>query len=77
MLAAALELAHDIARHTAPQSVAFSKALLWDSWALTPDEVEERETDAHRRLMAGPDAREGVLAYLEKRPPVWQGHLEH
>jgi len=73
VLAAALEMAHDIAANTAPQSVALSKALLWDSWALSPEEVERRETDAHHRLMAGPDAREGVLAYLEKRPPVWRG----
>jgi enoyl-CoA hydratase/carnithine racemase len=76
VLPVALELAQDIARHTAPQSVALSKQLLWDTWAHSPDEIERLETDFHHRLMAGPDAREGVLSYLEKRPPVWRGRLD-
>jgi enoyl-CoA hydratase/carnithine racemase len=76
VLPVALELAQDIARHTAPQSVALSKQLLWDTWAHSPDEIEQLETDFHHRLMAGPDAREGVLSYLEKRPPVWRGRLD-
>ena len=76
VLPAAVEIARDIARNTAPESVALSKQLLWDTWGLSPAEVERRETDDHHRLMAGPDAREGVLAYLEKRPPVWRGRLD-
>jgi enoyl-CoA hydratase/carnithine racemase len=76
VLPLALELGHDIARHTAPLSVALSKQLLWETWERTPEEVERLETEAHHRLMAGPDAREGVLAYLEKRPPVWRGRLD-
>ena len=76
VLPVAVELAQDIARHTAPQSVALSKQLLWDTWAHSPGEIERLETDFHHRLMAGPDAREGVLSYLEKRPPVWRGRLD-
>jgi enoyl-CoA hydratase/carnithine racemase len=75
VLPAALELAHDIAANTAPLSVAYSKRLLWDSWGLSLAEVEARETAHHHRLMGAPDAREGVLAFLEKRTPVWSGRL--
>ena len=38
-------------------------------------EVEELETRLHHRLMAHPDAREGVVAYLERRPADWRGSL--
>jgi enoyl-CoA hydratase/carnithine racemase len=68
-------MAHDIATHTAPRAVAASKALLWDSFALTADEVGERETAAHHILMAEGDAREGMRAYLDHRPPAWSGRL--
>jgi enoyl-CoA hydratase/carnithine racemase len=74
-LAAAVETAHDIAANTAPLSVAFSKQLLWDSWGRTPVEIERLETDAHHHLMGRPDAREGVMAFLERRPPEWQGSV--
>lgn len=73
VLPAALELARDIAANTAPMSVAFSKRLLWDSWDLSRAEVEARETEDHHVLMAHPDAREGVMAFLERRPPRWTG----
>jgi enoyl-CoA hydratase/carnithine racemase len=75
VLPAALAMAREIATHTAPLSVAASKALLWDSFNLSAAEVGERETDAHRVLMAHDDAREGVRAYLERRPPSWTGRL--
>jgi enoyl-CoA hydratase/carnithine racemase len=75
VLPAALSIARDIATHTAPRAVAASKALLWDSFALTADEVGVRETAAHRILMAEDDAREGMRAYLEHRPPSWTGRL--
>jgi len=75
VLPAALDLARDIAANTAPLSVMYSKRLLWETWSLTPAEVEARETEAHHHLMGHDDAREGVVAFLEKRPPRWQGHL--
>src|SRR4051794_27654873 len=75
VLPAALELARDIATNTAPLSVAYSKQLLWDTWALDAAGVERRETEAHHVLMTHPDAKEGPLAFLEKRPPDWQGRL--
>ncbi len=76
VLPTAMEIAGDIAHNTAPVSVALSKQLLWDTWGHGPEEIERLETDLHHRLMAGPDAREGVLAHLEKRPPVWRGRLD-
>jgi len=73
VLPAALELARDVAANAAPLSVAVSKKLLWDSWGHTRPEVEHLETELHHHLMAHPDAREGVVAYLERRPADWQG----
>jgi enoyl-CoA hydratase/carnithine racemase len=71
VLPAALEIARDIARNTAPLSVAVAKRLLWESGTLTAPEVERKETALHRVLMGSPDAVEGVMAYLEKRAPRW------
>jgi hypothetical protein len=48
-----------------------SKRLLWESFALRADEVERWETDLHHHLMGRPDAAEGPMAYLERRPPRW------
>jgi enoyl-CoA hydratase/carnithine racemase len=73
VLSAALEMARDVADNAAPLSVAVSKRLLWDTWGRTLPEVEHLETDLHHHLMAHPDAREGVVAYLERRQPRWQG----
>ena len=75
VLAAAIDLARDVAAHAAPLSVAASKQLLWGSWDRTAAEVEASETDLHRLLMSGADAREGVESFLEKRPPRWQGSV--
>jgi enoyl-CoA hydratase/carnithine racemase len=71
VLPAALDLARDVARNTAPLSVALSKRLLWASPALGRDEVERLETELHRVVMGRQDAREGVLAFVEKRAPDW------
>jgi enoyl-CoA hydratase/carnithine racemase len=71
VLPAALEIARDIARNTAPLSVAVAKRLLWESGGLTPADVERKETALHRVLMGRPDAVEGVMAWLEKREPRW------
>lgn len=67
----ALEEAHDMAVNTAPLSVAVSKRLLWGTFSMTPDEVDRAETDLHHHLMGEADAREGVMAFLERREPRW------
>lgn len=71
VLATALEMAHDIARNTAPLSVALSKRLLWDSRFLDRDEIGRRETVYHHVVMGRADALEGVMSFLERRPPAW------
>ena len=72
VLPTALAIARDIALHTAPLSVAVTKRLLWESSALGPADVERKETALHHHLMGREDAREGVLAWLERRRPAWK-----
>jgi enoyl-CoA hydratase/carnithine racemase len=72
VLPAALEIARDIARNTAPLSVAIAKRLMWESLLLSPAEVGRRETELHHHLMGRPDAIEGVMAWLERRAPQWK-----
>lgn len=67
----ALEVAHDMAVNTAPVSAAVAKKLLWSSFGMTPDQMDHAETELHRHLMGAPDAREGVMAFLERREPQW------
>ena len=73
VLPAALELARDIAVNAAPASVAACKRLLWDSFDLDRDGVGARETEIHLDLMRLDDAKEGVRAFTERRPPRWTG----
>ena len=71
VLPRALEVAHDIAVNTAPVSVALSKRLLWESFAMTAEQMNQAESDLHVHLMGKTDAREGVNSYLERREPQW------
>ncbi len=72
VLSTALTLARDIAVNAAPVSAAITKKLLWQSPMLSPAQTERLETALHRHLMGRPDAIEGVMAYLERRDPVWK-----
>lgn len=72
VLPAALEIARDTARNAAPLSVAVSKKLLWESFELGPEQVEHRETELHKHIMTRPDAIEGPVAHIERRPPEWK-----
>lgn len=72
VLAAALDIARDIAVNTAPLSVAVTKRLLWESPNLTPAEVGHKETELHHHLMGKSDAIEGPVAWLERRTPEWK-----
>lgn len=68
----ALELAADIARHTAPAAVAVTKRLFYkhleqdDRWGARVEELELFAWAGRR-----PDAAEGVRSFLEKRDPDW------
>lgn len=67
----AREIARDIAVNVSPASAAASKRALWSTWSSTADDIERLETELHHVLMRLPDAREGVEAFLERRPPRW------
>ncbi len=67
----ALELGRDIATTTAPVSVGVTKRLLWWPTGLDASSADDLETRLHEHLMGGPDAREGVMAWMEKRDPDW------
>jgi len=75
LLPAARALAGEIARETAPVSVAVTKWLLW---GLAGETDVERAEDIEARAFwwtgTQPDAREGVRAFLERRPPRWSMH---
>ncbi len=68
----ALEVAHDMAVNTAPVSVALSKRLLWESYSMTSEQMNQAESELHVHLMGKSDSREGVNAFLERREPQWQ-----
>lgn len=70
VLPRALELAREMATHTAPISVGASKRLLWMS-APDPDRINELERAIHLHLMGTADSREGVQAFVERREPNW------
>ena len=71
VLPRALEIARDIAVNVAPVSVGVSKRLLWRDPPPSRDEILRLETELHLHLMGAPDAREGVMAFLERRDPEW------
>lgn len=75
VLPAAQELARDVAVYAAPLSVAVSKRLLWETPLLSPDDVERKETALHLHLFKKPDAVEGPVSFVEKRPPRWQARV--
>jgi enoyl-CoA hydratase/carnithine racemase len=72
LLPAAHALAAEIARETAPVSVAIAK---WMLWGMQGESDLERADDLDARAFwwtgTQPDAREGVRAFLEKRAPRW------
>lgn len=72
VLAAGLELANRVARTTAPVSAAATRQLLWRSLGESSPEATHRlESSLIWRLGSTPDSREGVAAFLERRPPRW------
>jgi len=71
VLSAALEQAREY-RKTAPVSVAISKHLLWKGLTSTIAEMDESEFSLFRWVCRQPDAAEGIIFFLEKRPPGWK-----
>lgn len=72
LMDSAFELAHEIADNCAPVSVALTKQMLWQFLFETDIEKVEKINSSYFRWSGQqPDAREGVLSFLEKRPPKW------
>jgi enoyl-CoA hydratase/carnithine racemase len=68
----AYELAREIIANTAPVSVAVTRQLLYRmASADSPFPVHELDSRLIGGLGANPDAVEGVLSFLQKRPPSW------
>jgi enoyl-CoA hydratase len=68
----ALELAELIAKN-APLSVAASKQLIRESQGRTEQEYAEIQRPLAAKIFRSEDAKEGPLAFVQKRSPNWQG----
>ena len=69
LLTAARTLAHEIADHAAPVSVALTRQMMWRMLgAAHPMEAHRVDSRAMFSRGASADAKEGVTAFLEKRP---------
>lgn len=72
---AVLDTALDLAAQVAASSpLSVRETIAITRRAASGDEAlfRQMERDAIARVMAGPDAREGATAFLEKREPVWK-----
>ncbi len=70
LLPAARALARDIADNTAPVSVSLVRQLMWRGLSAShPMEAHRADSRAIQARGRAADAREGVSAFLEKRPP--------
>ena len=74
LLVHARAIAMEIAENTAPVSIALTRQMLW-RYAGAPDPFDLLAMDGRlsMELGAGPDVREGVSAFLEKRSPNFPG----
>lgn len=70
LLPAAKALAREIAENTAPVSIAITRQLIW-RMAGAQHPMEAHRADSRGIQIRGKmdDAREGVMSFLEKRPP--------
>jgi enoyl-CoA hydratase/carnithine racemase len=69
LLPAATALAREIADHTSAVSVALTRQMLWKMLAAAhPREAHTIESQGVYHMGRSADCREGVLAFLEKRP---------
>ena len=68
----ARELARAIAE-SGPLAVAASKAVIRESWLWRDDEIMAQQNVHIAAVFASEDAREGAVAFAQKRKPEWKG----
>jgi enoyl-CoA hydratase/carnithine racemase len=71
LLDVAVTYARHVARTCSPASVATIKWQLEQDAMATFDQAEERAKQVMARSLAGPDFKEGLASYLEKRPAAF------
>jgi len=73
LLDAARTLATEIAANSAPVSVALTRQLMWKGLVADhPMEAHRIDSPGVTTTGSGADAREGITAFFEKRPPEWR-----
>jgi enoyl-CoA hydratase/carnithine racemase len=69
LLTAAYAIADELVEQSAPVSIALTRQLLWRMYgAANPLDAHHLESKALARIGASADAREGVQAFLDRRP---------
>jgi enoyl-CoA hydratase len=71
-VAVALRLAGEIAVN-APLALVASKRILEEQWDWSRAEMWDAQSAISEPVFTSEDAREGAIAFTEKRPPVWRG----
>ncbi len=76
LLPAARALAREIVDHAAPVSVALTRQMMWRMLGADhPMEAHKIDSRAIYSRGASPDAKEGVMSFLEKRPAQFTGRV--